>query len=251
MNKKGQFTRRINKLKKQIKTEKNKVIKQELKEQKRVLERIKKQEFGTPKKRKYTYKSQATKQAAIQRGKQLKARITPEEQAKINLARTKGLENYRQAEKIAKTDEVYKRYWEEIKSLRKQAARLGKTFSLEHITGSPMQLKEAQAREGRLTPETQARFSLGLSAGIDVAVLMSKALDDGIINPIIDENGELIGYSYENKVYTVEEMTLMMSSPRKFFAPKSLFWNWVDSIYWENGGGESGDEVVSQEVFGS
>lgn len=245
MIKKAQYTRRITKLKKLIKTAPTQEAKTQLRAERQALERQRKQLFGAPKRRKYQYRSEATRQASIQRGKQLKALLTPEQQAIIEQKRLKGLEAYRTAQRIAKTDEAYKKYWEEIKTIRKQARRLGKSFSIENISASPTQIKEAP-----VSPEISARYALGLATRIDVSQLLLKAEEDGIIKAIVD-NEEIIGYTYDGKGYSVEDMMLMLSSPKKFFPAKSLFWNWINSLYWQNGGGDEGAEAVSQEVFGS
>lgn len=245
MIKKAQYTKKINKIKNLIKTDLPEEAIAQLKAEKQALERQKKQLFGAPKRKKYTYRSEATRQASIQRGKQLRAGLSPEAKAIIEQKRIKGLEAYRTAQRIAKTDEAYKKYWEEIKAIRKQARRLGKSFSIENISASPTQIKEAP-----VAPEISARYALGLATRIDVSQLLLKAEEDGIIKAIVD-NEEVIGYTYDGKGYSVEDMMLMLSSPKKFFPAKSLFWNWINTLYWQNGGGDDGAEAVAQEVFGS
>lgn len=235
---------------KKIASKIKKAIKTNIKPEEQALRRTQKQALGKIKKRKYSYASEATKQKAIQRGKALRATFSQEQLAQIEEKRKRGLENYRQAQKIAKTDSAYKKYWEEVKALKKQARALGKNLSIEKITGSPLQIKEAYLRNESLTPETQARFALGLATRIDVANLMQRAEEAGVIKKVV-YNGELVGCTYDGKGYSVQDMQMMMSSPRTFFKPKSKFWNWINELYWQNGGGDDAAEVVASEVFGS
>lgn len=208
-----------------IKAETNAEKRKLLQIQKQVLKKT--QSATSGKKREYHYKSEATKQAAQQRGMKLQKLKSKEEKEQTQ----KALTTYQQAQKVAKEDPEYKKYWEEIKRLRAEAKKLGKRLKLDNISLSPSQIKDS-AR----SPEELARIALGLESRVDSSVLLQNAIGAGIVEEIYETSADesqskLIGYSYEGKGYTIEEMNMMMSAPQKFFAAGSSFWNWISNEY--------------------
>jgi len=233
-------------LEKQIEAELNKEKKAQLQAQKQALNRTKNQSRSSSKRKTYTYKTEAAHQAAIQRGKALQMKLSPERKAEIEEARKKGLSTYQLAQKMAKESAEYKVYWDEIKKLRAQAKKLGVNLNLSNVSTSPTQIKDS--RRGAVS---EARIALGLATRIDTDQIMLKAEGDGVIEPILDNDKQVIGYTYNGKGYSVEDMKLMMSAPKRFFPAGSPFWNWVSENYYSHGGGKEAEEATAQEIFGS
>lgn len=185
-------------------------------------------------KRKYTYKSAASKLAAQARGRNLQARLTLEQKRDRFIKMQRGLEIYREAEKISKTDTAYNEYWKEIKKLRKQAKKFGKTLGLSNVTGAPEMLR---GRNSKL----EARVALGLASKIDAESLFNELEKASIIF-----NDTTRGtYIYDGKSYSKEDLLFMLSSPQKFFPSGSPIWNHISELYHTVG------DIYVSEIFGS
>lgn len=186
------------------------------------------------KKRKYNYKSIESKLAAQARGRKLQASVSLEVRRERYQHMQQGLEIYREATKIAKTDKEYKAYWEEIQKLRKQAKKLGKTLNLSNVTGAPSQIRGKDIMK-------EARIALGLGASIDAENVLEVMMKDGTV--YYDESRNQ--YIYDGKSYAKEDLLLMFSAPQKFFAAGSPFWNKISEYYHTAG------ELYVSEIFGS
>ena len=191
--------------------------------------------------KKYTYKTEASRAKAQARGKAFQASLSLEEKRERYMNMRAGLDVYREAKKLSKENALYKEYFDEIQRLRAQAKKLGKTLNLSNVTGAPSQLIGTDVK-------AEARIALGLAGRIDAQKLFDHMVSVDVFKQYKTKKKgiEREGYfTYNGKAYLKEELVLMCSAPKKFFAKDSPFWNEIQKQY------DTVGELYVSEIFGS